>query len=403
MMDKQEYLEKKIKPIVSELIYQITKQKPDDIAKYAYNWLLKTGGFNSGGLSNMEREELAKLRKEVQSYRQAILEMKKSSKNKESDSSSSEEDDIYKPIQRTNKRMVTSVAGRKGISAESYGTFNKKENFKPRFIQKTESQIAKIKSRILQSFLFGSLEPSDVNIVIGAMEEKNYTPGTNVITQGDSGDCLYIVESGELDCSKRFPDNPTVDKYLKTYKPGEAFGELALLYNAPRAATIKAKTDCVLWCLDRDTFNNIVKESARLKREKYENFLKSVDILSTMDKYEISQVSEALKKCTFSAGEFIIRQGEVGDVFYIIEEGEATAFLNKEPGKAAIPELNYTKGGYFGELALLRDQPRAANVKAKTDVKLLSLDRNSFKRVMGPIDQILKRNAEKYKKFVAHK
>jgi cAMP-dependent protein kinase regulator len=235
--------------------------------------------------------------------------MKKSSKNKESESSSSEEDDdIYKPIQRTNKRMVTSVAGRKGISAESYGTFNKKENFKPRFIQKTESQIGKIKSRILQSFLFGSLEPSDVNIVIGAMEEKNYAPGTNVITQGDNGDCLYIVESGELDCSKRFPDNPTVDKYLKTYKPGEAFGELALLYNAPRAATIKAKTDCVLWCLDRDTFNNIVRESYRLRREKYENFLKCVDILSTMDSYEISLVSEALKRCSFNAGEFIRRR-----------------------------------------------------------------------------------------------
>ena len=232
------------------------------------------------------------------------------------------------------------------------------------------------------------------------MEEKQFKKGENVIKQGDNGDCLYIVDQGELDCSKRFPDNPNEDKYLKTYVPGEAFGELALLYNAPRAATIKAKTDCVLWCLDRDTFNNIVKEGARLKREKYENFLKSVDILSTMDNYEISQVSEALRKCSFSSGEYIIRQGEVGDLFYIIEEGEATAFGNN---KDSIPEMNYTKGGYFGELALLKDQPRAANVKAKTDVKLLSLDRNSFKRVMGPIDETLKRNAEKYLKFVTKK
>ena len=101
-------------------------------------------------------------------------------------------------------------------------------------------------------------------------------------------------------------------------------------------------------------------------------------------------------------GEYIIRQGEVGDVFYIIEEGEAVAFGSKDHGKASIPEMNYSKGNYFGELSLLRDQPRAANVKAKTDVKLLALDRNSFKRVLGPIDVILKRNAEKYKKFVNH-
>ena len=69
-----------------------------------------------------------------------------------------------------------------------------------------------------------------------------------------------------------------------------------MLYNCPRAATIKAKISCVLWCLDRDTYNNIVKESARMKRQKYESFLKSVEILSTMDDYETSVVSEALRK-----------------------------------------------------------------------------------------------------------
>lgn len=47
---------------------------------------------------------------------------------------------------------------------------------------------------------------------------------------------------------------------MKTYVPGEAFGELALLYNAPRAASIIAKTDAVLFSLDRQTFNNIVKD-----------------------------------------------------------------------------------------------------------------------------------------------
>jgi len=83
----------------------------------------------------------------------------------------------------------------------------------------------------------------------------------NVITQGLDGDCLYVVESGELDCYKRFP-NTTEDKHLKVYKPGESFGELALLYNCPRAATIIAKTDVVLFELDRQTFNVIVKDAA---------------------------------------------------------------------------------------------------------------------------------------------
>ena len=69
------------------------------------------------------------------------------------------------------------------------------------------------------------------------------------------------------------------DKYLKTYKPGEAFGELALLYNAPRAATIKAKTEAILFSLDRECFNAIVKDSSIKRREKYETVLKKVELL----------------------------------------------------------------------------------------------------------------------------
>ena len=80
---------------------------------------------------------------------------------------------------------------------------------------------------------------------------------------------MYVIESGELTCTKVFKGNTEPTK-LKVFQPGEAFGELALLYNAPRAATITADTDCVLWALDRNTFNHIVKDAAAKKREKYE-------------------------------------------------------------------------------------------------------------------------------------
>lgn len=68
-----------------------------------------------------------------------------------------------------------------------------------------------------------------------------------------------------MDCFKKFKPNEN-DTYLKTYKPGESFGELSLLYNAPRAASIKAKSDSICWGLDRQTFNHIVKDAAVRKR-----------------------------------------------------------------------------------------------------------------------------------------
>ena len=70
--------------------------------------------------------------------------------------------------------------------------------------KRPESKITRIKGRILQSFLFNNLESNDVDLVIGAMEEKNYKSGEYIIKQGDNGDYLYIVNSGELDCMFSF-------------------------------------------------------------------------------------------------------------------------------------------------------------------------------------------------------
>lgn len=87
------------------------------------------------------------------------------------------------------------------------------------------------------------------------------------------------MHSGELDCYKRFSKDAE-NTHLKVYYPGESFGELSLLYNAPRAASIQAKTESITFALDRATFNNIVKDAAMKKRMKYETVLKSIELLS---------------------------------------------------------------------------------------------------------------------------
>jgi cAMP-dependent protein kinase regulator len=172
------------------------------------------------------------------------------------------------------------------------------------------------------------------------------------------------------------------------------------LYNAPRAATVKAASSCILWTVDRETFNHIVKEGAQKKREQYESFLKSVEILKSVEPYELSQICDALKSCNYDVNDYVIREGELGDVFYIICDGEAIATKTTEPGKAPVEVKKYSIGSYFGELALLKGEPRAANIVAKTPLKLISLDRNSFKRLLGPIEEILKRNSDQYVKYV---
>lgn len=138
---------------------------------------------------------------------------------------------------------------------------------------------------------------------------------------------------------------------------------MALLYNAPRAATITSDAESTLYVLDRATFNHIVKDAAIRKREKYENFLKKVELLKTMDDYERSQVAEAFKDCHFMANERIIKEGDEGKVMYFLVEG--TAYASKKIDGEMKEVKAYNSGDYFGELALLRNEPRAANVMAR--------------------------------------
>jgi len=149
---------------------------------------------------------------------------------------------------------------------------NKYFNYKPKFVPKTEEQKEKIREKLLKCFIFNTVSKKDLEIIVDAMEEKQFKANDVVIKQYEEGDCVYVVESGNLICSKQFvffvinntpkKNKDELPKFLKEYGPGEGFGELALLYNAPRAATITAKTDCALWSLDRTTFNFIIKDSA---------------------------------------------------------------------------------------------------------------------------------------------
>lgn len=223
----------------------------------------------------------------------------------------------------------------------------------------------RIQSRLKQAFLFKALNEEEIDIVIGTMAERSFKSGEVVIKQGEKGEVLYVVEEGQLECHKLF-DGDSEPKFLKMFQPGDAFGELALLYNAPRAATITAHTDCVLWELDRETFNHIVKDAAQKKREKYEDFLSTVAILQNMDSYERAKIADSIKESDFSEGERIIAQGEEGNHIYFIISGEAYATKVMEAGQEAVEVKQYQAGDYFGELALLFDQQRAASVYART-------------------------------------
>ena len=131
--------------------------------------------------------------------------------------------------------------------------------------------------------------------------------GEYVINQGEHGDHLFVVDSGILDCYRAANKN-SEPKMLKSYIPGESFGELALLYNSPRAASVKVVQKATLFSLDRECFNYIIKDAAIKKRDRYEEFLSKLELLSTMEPYEKAKIAESLKSVKFQKNDYIVRE-----------------------------------------------------------------------------------------------
>lgn len=224
------------------------------------------------------------------------------------------------------------------------------------------------------------------------MFEKPLNAGDFIIRQGDPGDFFYVIDHGEFDIIIN-------GEKVGSYKDEGAFGELALMYNTPRAATIQAATDAVVWCVDRLTFRKTVNSHNYRKRRLYESFIRSVPLLSTLSPIEICKVADCLEPVDFADGQVIIRQGEQGELFYIIVQGTVSITLKNGDEEPVVDGGRLTSGQYFGELALINDAPRAATVTAMGLVKCVSLDAKAFNRLFGPLMEILKRNMDTYAKY----
>jgi cAMP-dependent protein kinase regulator len=287
-----------------------------------------------------------------------------------------------------------SKKGRKtAVSAESMDPSKMKEQMKNlTVIPKTPEVKENLLKIIAKSALLKMLDDEQKESIVNAFAGPETKPaGENIITKGEIGEVFYLLEEGAVDV---YINKDGEELKVHTYAPGDGFGELALMYNAPRAATCRAQNECKVWSLDRTSFKVIVVAAAMLKRELYQTFLEKVPILSSCNPGEIQTLADSLAEEKYEDGASICTEGDEGNFFYIVKEGEAKCFK----GDKEVATL--TTGMYFGELALLNNKPRAATVKAAGLLRVVALDRATFTRVLGNLDEIMKRNMESYSEFV---
>jgi len=115
-----------------------------------------------------------------------------------------------------------------------------------------------------------------------------------------------------------------------------------------------------------------------------------------MEPSERSRIVDCLKIARFKQGDIVVRQGDAGDRFFVVEEGELVA-TKAMPGQGEREVMRYGNADYFGELALLKNQPRGATIKVTSaKAKLVWLDRKTFTKMLGPLQGILERHAAAY-------
>lgn len=284
---------------------------------------------------------------------------------------------------------------RAGVSAEPGQHYQNTDDIVLKVYPKTEDDRKSIVESTKDNFMFASLDPEQMTMIVDAMFMCKFAAGDFIINQGDDGDNFYVLVDGECDCFVKRGRSGR-NNLVKKYVAGESFGELALMYNCPRAASIQAKTDVSCWAVDRDAFTKCLMAASHNKRETYKNFLHHVPILRQLDRYELGMVAENLVETSYNDGEYILREGDLTKDFYIIVEGHVSCtkqlFKHEEP----LEVMSYTKGDYFGELAPLTQKPRAANVIAVGPVSVISLNEKCFHKYLHSIENSLLRDAASY-------
>mmetsp|Transcript_18134 Transcript_18134/g.45671 ORF Transcript_18134/g.45671 Transcript_18134/m.45671 type:complete len:716 (-) Transcript_18134:454-2601(-) len=244
--------------------------------------------------------------------------------------------------------------------------------------------VEKVLGALNKLLLFNHLDKATQRRIVSDMYEKEVKAGEILIQQGDVGvsaSQLYVVKSGKFEVLER---RKNVTFRVNVKDTGDCFGEISLMYNCPRSATVAATTDAAVWVLDRDIFRHYVQAAAEEGIGQVELFMNSVPLLGNLTREQKLQLVDAFAEEVYEAGAHIIVEGDVGDKFFVIKEGEAVVVAG---GK----EVNRLfKSDFFGEQALLNDEPRKATVRAVGQLTVLSLDRATFTAVLGPLQDIMK-------------
>ncbi|VDN98457.1 unnamed protein product, partial [Rodentolepis nana] len=204
---------------------------------------------------------------------------------------------------------------RLGVSAEPTLAMQESAPVEIKYYDKDAKSRQEIRNALRNNEFLKNLDAVQLQEIVSCMYEHSIVEGCYIIREGEDGHHLYVAAEGEYEVWKN-------GKYLYTMGPGHCFGELALLYNCKRTASIKVVRAARIWVLERSIFQYIMMKTGLEKMEERVKFLSSVPLLKDLEQGQLQRIADVLEAQFHPEGECIIRQGEQADSFFIIQSGE---------------------------------------------------------------------------------
>jgi cGMP-dependent protein kinase len=239
-------------------------------------------------------------------------------------------------------------------------------------IQKMKNlkDIQEISKCLSKHFLFNSLLTSEIPGIIQEFKLVELKSGLTLFEQNSPGLYFYLINSGKVQVSVNGSEK-------KTLKKGESFGELALLHESQRTATVKALEDSTFWRLGRDVFRKAVESISKAKIMENKLFVESVPLFQVLTQDQKNALLDVLVLQEFQDGERIVHEGDPGGMMFIVKNGAVSCFCKSKEVRKLLP------GDYFGEQALLYNTNRTATVVAVGKTSVLSIGREDLVTSFG--------------------
>lgn len=242
----------------------------------------------------------------------------------------------------------------------------------------SQADIGEIKKALKKHFIFSQLSEQEIAIFMKEMKPCQALRNNYVFRQGDKSGSYYIILEGvcqvEINGEKR-----------KTLTYGDSFGDLGIIYNAPRSASVLALTDCELVEINRGIFKKVMDDINQLHEKENKKFLEVLSFFKDLTEEQKNALASTCLTETYEEGQVIFHQGDDANSFYVIQEG---IVMIREKGQE-LKEMDC-----FGENSILVEGGTRSNtLVAKTRCKVISMSRENIRTSLGDsLKTVIKRN-----------